>query len=167
MVEQGILAEEEPIELLYGDLYAMSPRGPRHAWITSWFADRLRDALPGYVIREEKPLIVDEVNLPEPDIVAVRLSAEVLRTRHPKASEALLIVEVAATSQPRDRAKAALYAAAGVPRCWLVDLAANRVEVFTEPLAEGRYASVRVLGADATLDLPDDRGALPIAELMR
>jgi len=43
----------------------------------------------------------------------------------------------------RDRRKAGLYAAAGIPECWIVDLTARAVEVYSAPSLSG-YASQRI-----------------------
>ena len=51
-----------------------------------------------------------------------------------------LVVEVAQTSQRRDREKAAVYATAGVPEHWLVDVLGEAVTVHRDP-ADGTYAT--------------------------
>jgi Uma2 family endonuclease len=104
------------------------------------------------VIRSHSPLVSGVHDLPEPDLAVVREGD--YRTRHPRAEEAVLVVEIAQTSQQHDRAKAALYAAGGCPTYWLLDLAA---EELTEHAGarEGGYARVQVLGSDETVGLPD------------
>lgn len=63
---------------------------------------------------------------------------------HPGPKDVLLLVEVADTSAGYDqRVKLPLYARAGIPEVWLVDLEGDRIEVLREPAA-GRYRSVRV-----------------------
>ena len=66
------------------------------------------------------------------------------------------MVEVADSSLPQDRlTKAHIYAGAGVPEYWIVDLVPGRLEVFREPQPEARrYASKMVLEAGARLE-PD------------
>lgn len=65
------------------------------------------------------------------------------------------------------RAKAATYAAAGVPVYWLVDVAARRVEVHEAPLpAEGRYGLVRLAGESEALDVPRTDVAVRIADFL-
>jgi Uma2 family endonuclease len=71
---------------------------------------------------------------------------------HPRS--ALLVVEVAGESLRFDRyAKAAIYAAAGIPEYWIFDIEGRRVEVYcdVEPSA-AKYRSVRTLEPDARLD---------------
>jgi hypothetical protein len=54
-----------------------------------------------------------------------------------------------------DHEKAALYARAGVPVLWLLDLPARRLEVHTHPQPDGRYRSVEVLAADDRVTAPE------------
>lgn len=53
------------------------------------------------------------------------------------------MIEVADASLDRDRLKAAMYAAAGVPEYWIVDLVNDTVEVHTQPGAQG-YTAVAI-----------------------
>ena len=88
------------------------------------------------LIQIQAPFAASDESEPEPD-VAVLPVGDYSRA-HP--DRAWLIIEVAETSVDKDRhIKADLYAAAGVPEYWLVDLVANAVEVRTE-LRHGRYS---------------------------
>ena len=139
MVEAGILADDGRVELLHGALTEKPVKSPAHeaaksrllAWLGPAWGRR------EYLVRVESPFVVrDRLSLPEPDIAVVE-PGEYL-TRHP--DRALLVVEVAHSSLSVDtKLKSALYAAAGVPEYWVVDIAQKRVEVFTDPSAE-RYA---------------------------
>lgn len=76
-------------------------------------------------------------------------------------------MEVADTSVAYDRdRKVPAYAEAGIPEVWLVDLTADRIDVYREP--EGAaYRERRVLGREGTLTvlrLPDL--ALPASEIL-
>jgi Uma2 family endonuclease len=98
-------------------------------------------------VRIADPLVVpDRTSLPEPDIAVVE-PGDFLH-EHPEG--ALLVVEVALSSLAIDtQIKPDLYAAAGVPDYWVVDVAAKRVRVFREPGGDG-YASRAVLGPDGS-----------------
>lgn len=98
-------------------------------------------------VRVQQPFAASDVSEPEPDIALVPLSDE-WRSRHP--DHAWLVVEVARTSQAIDRKKTALYAAAGVPETWIVDVVAGTVEVYTAPGPDG-YARVAVVGRGGTV----------------
>lgn len=64
----------------------------------------------------------------------------------------VLVVEVADSSLPRDRAKARVYAAAGVTEYWIVDPIDGVLEVHRQPSAAG-YASVTRYGRGEAVHL--------------
>jgi Uma2 family endonuclease len=155
MIEIGILREDEPYELIRGQLVVVPPQGPEHSSTTATLADRLRAAYAGQaVVREEKPLIAGKDSLPEPDIAVVRGSHDRYASAHPAGGDALLVIETAVTSQQTDHAKASDYAMGGAPVYWLLDVPARRLEVHTEPQPDGRYRVVRVLAGDDEVELP-------------
>jgi Uma2 family endonuclease len=105
-------------------------------------------------VREEKPLATGQHNLPEPDIAVVQLRADEYSTSHPTGREAVLVVELAYSSQHSDRRKASIYAAGSVRTLWLLDLVARRLEVRTIP-EDGAYQIVQILGEDDAVALPE------------
>jgi Uma2 family endonuclease len=148
MVEAGILGDDEPVELLHGVLTAVSPKTPAHEeaklrigrWLAPGFAEGRYD------VRTEGPVAVpDRTSLPEPDIAVVERGHAIA---HP--GTALLVVEVAVSSLRVDTTiKPDLYAAAGVPEYWVVDVGRRRLQVFTEPGSDG-YRSTSTI-ADGTI----------------
>jgi Uma2 family endonuclease len=140
MVDAGILADDEPVELLHGVLTAVSSKTPAHEVVKlrlgEWLAPVLTD--PRYMVRIEAPVVVpDRTSLPEPDLAVVPRGD--YTARHP--ATALLVIEVAVSSLRIDvQLKPGLYAAAGVPDYWVVDVAAGCVRTFTDPRA-GTYAT--------------------------
>jgi Uma2 family endonuclease len=126
MVESGILSEDERVELIDGELIAMSAKGFAHDRIKTELVHRLFRALSDdYRVHVESTLQLDAAVLVEPDLLVARkeaasMSAEGFATI--PVSEVLLLIEVAATSLAWDRGrKAALYARAGVPEYWVID----------------------------------------------
>jgi Uma2 family endonuclease len=165
MADAGILGEDRRVELLLGVLTEVSPKSPQHVAIKTRIARWLDAAARRYAVRIEDPLVVpDRTSLPEPDIAVVE-PGDYLEA-HPDG--ALLVVEVAWSSLEIDtKVKPELYAAAGVPDYWVIDVAAKRVRLFREPGGDG-YASQTVLGPDgsvepAVIDVPP----LDLAELFR
>lgn len=155
MIEAGILGEDEPLELIDGELIYVSPQGPPHASLTAFLNDRLSASYRSHgVTRVASPIVAGDASLPEPDVAVAKGRHVDYSARHPRGDECLLAVEVAYTSHSADHAKAAVYAAAGVPVYWLVDLPARRLEVYGEPRPDGRYALVRVLAGDDRVPLP-------------
>jgi Uma2 family endonuclease len=95
----------------------------------------------------QSPLALSDDSEPEPDVAVV--PAGDYRQSHP--SQALLVVEVSDTSLDKDRGvKTALYATAGVPEFWLVNLPDRVVEVHRQPSA-GRYSVIERAGVDAEI----------------
>ena len=165
MVEAGILADDERVELLAGELVTVSPQGPAHASCKRTLARRLRETFgSGLLVLEQDPLECGSYSLPEPDLAVVRGDEASFRTRHPRGDEALLVVEVARTSQRVDHDKAAIYAAAGVREYWLVDLRARIATLHRAPSVNG-YAQLEVLDESAALPLPDGT-TLALRELL-
>jgi Uma2 family endonuclease len=165
MVEAGILAEDERVELLHGVLTEVSPQSPEHVELIQRLTRWLGAAGPRFVVRPQFPLTVpDRTSLPEPDIAVVEPGGY-LRA-HPDG--ALLVVEVSASSLATDtKIKPELYAVAGVPDYWVVDIAARRLRVYREPGAEG-YATQTVLGPRGlAAPLGVDVAPLDLAELFR
>ncbi len=148
MVDLGMF-EDERVELLYGVLVAMSPQGAPHATITAWLQQRLIRALDDtFDVRGHSPFAASDDSEPEPDISVARRSIE---RSHP--SSALLLIEVSETSMRKDREiKARLYAEAGVPEYWIVDLTGDEivVEVYTDPSPQG-YRTIERCGSGRVL----------------
>ncbi len=166
MVEVGILAEDEPVELIEGRLVIVSPHGPPHASLVGTLADRLRAAYgAGHAVREEKPIELAD-SLPEPDVAVVRGSQADYGSRHPGASDVLLAVEVAVTSQVADRDKTRIYARGAIATVWVVDVPARRVEVYGDPQPDGRYRVVQVLGEDDVVAAPGVGARWKVRELL-
>jgi Uma2 family endonuclease len=154
MVDVGILGEDEHFELLDGALVEMSPQGPPHSNAILRLAEALRAVYKGRGhIREEKPFVTSPHDLPEPDISLIRGRIGDY-AEHPAGRDAILIIEIAHSSQSIDRRKAAIYAAGRVGVYWLVDLMARKLEVRTVPEA-GSSQATQILGEDDEIALPE------------
>lgn len=138
LIEIDFFGTDERVELIEGYLHPMSPRRPRHAACLSR-VQRLFYTCVGAacVIRSQDPITLPDANSePEPDLVLARPRPDDYADRHPYPSEILLVVEIADSSLAFDReTKAVLYAAAGIPEYWIVNLVADQVEVYRNPLA--------------------------------
>jgi Uma2 family endonuclease len=164
MAEVGILAPDDRVELLDGVIVDMSPEGPEHAAaiarISRLLIRRISD--DALFVRPQSPLTFGTRSQPEPDLAVVSGNPT---DRHPDA--ALLAIEVSVTSHARDRdVKAPLYAAAGIPEFWLLDLPARTLEVRREPV-DGVYRSTRILGPEETVEpLQVPVGPVRVSELL-
>jgi Uma2 family endonuclease len=161
MADAGVFADSERLELLEGEILMTPPQEPAHAEVTSTLARLLAGAYPNCMVRQHSPLVCNDTTEPEPDIVVMPLIS--YRERHPRADEALLVVEVMQTSHERDLRKAAIYLQAGVPCLWLVDLVTARIEVH---VGLGPHVAVSVLAGDDRLSPPGSAMSWNAAELL-
>lgn len=137
MGEAGLF-EGQPVVLIEGEILAMPPMSPPHQSVISLAAEALRSAFgPGFFIREQAPFNAGNSTDPEPDLAAIRGSIRDFAVQHPSASD--LVVEVSKTTLAYDRhEKASLYAKAGVPEYWIVNLDRQpaQLEVYRLPQAD-------------------------------
>jgi Uma2 family endonuclease len=154
MAAIGAFDEGPKVELLDGELVDVSPQGPVHSTLHTELADALRAAFgAGLHVRGQCPIRAGVKSLPEPDIAVVRGRVGDYRERHPQGSDVVLVVEVSVSTQVIDRKKARIYAAAGVPVYWLLDVVARTLTVHEQPAAGG-YARSSVLSAADEVELP-------------
>ena len=151
LAELGILGEDDRVELIDGQVVEMSPIGDRHAScvrrLNGLFARHLLDVA---VVDVQNPVVLGQREAPQPDVTLLQPRADGY-PHHPRAQDILLVIEVADTTVAYDRdIKLPLYARAGVPEAWLVDLEADRVELCREP-ADGRYTSIRLVSRADTI----------------
>ena len=153
MGEVGILGEHDRVELIEGELVAMSPIGSYHTGTVIALTEALVLALAGRArVSVQSPVQLDEFSEPEPDFAVLRLRPDGYRDALPGAADVLLLIEVADSSLHYDRAvKHALYARHGIPEFWIVNLNAAEVEVCRDPRADG-YASIERFGRDASVE---------------
>ena len=126
MIDQAVLAPTDRVELIEGVIVQMSPHSSEHARVVSALLKAFRALGPEWAVRCQLPLTLARSE-PEPDLMVCPQPLEDAAVRHP--TTASLIVEVAASSLDLDRAKAMIYAEAGIAEYWLVDIAGRRIEV--------------------------------------
>jgi Uma2 family endonuclease len=135
MIEAGILTDDDPVELLEGMLVAKMPKNPPHILVTELTRDALARLLPpGWHVNAQEPLTTVDSE-PEPDVAVIQGERRDYSKRHPGAGEIALVIEVSDTTVLRDRnLKKRLYARAGIPVYWIINLPENRIEVYTSPV---------------------------------
>ena len=158
MIDVGVLDEDERIELLGGELVVREPQGSPHHTAVGLTEDALRAALgPGWLVRSQGPVALDDDSEPEPDVSVVPGTRRDFSREHP--SRPVLVVEVTASRSRLtfDRAhKGSLYARAGLADYWIVNLVENVLEVYRTPVTNDsapfgwRYAFRDVLNADGS-----------------
>lgn len=130
----GIIRPDERVELLDGLVVELPVKKPLHQGVSRRLTNRLPRLLPsGWFVQ-----IADVVGLaasePEPDAAVLRGDDTSYDHRQPEPADAGIVIEVADTSLRTDRKeKGRLYAQAGIPVYWIVNIQDRQIEVYTDP----------------------------------
>ncbi len=170
LVEIGVIRPEDPVEYIDGRLIEVAPQGPAHIrgivrlnkLVTFSYG-------PDWQVQCQGPVDCTDADKPEPDIAVIPQALWSRATdRLSRADETVLLIEVAVTSQRYDRAKAAVYANAGAPEYWVLDVPAERLIVSTEPVpGEARYQRCETFEATQSITFPGIDQTVGVAELLR
>ena len=125
-----------------------------------------------WYVRTQGPIGLDDESEPEPDVAVVPGGVEDYGRAHP--SRVVLIVEVAETSLAVDREyKASLYARAGVPDYWILNLVDRMLEIYREPRADAAapfgwsYGRSGIIGPRASVTPLEVSGSsVPVSQLL-
>lgn len=147
MLEAGILTEDDRVELIEGEIIAMSPIGDLHAGCVNRINALFNQLLGGRaIVSVQNPVRLDDHSEPQPDLALLKPRQDYYAQAKPRPDDVLLVVEVADSSVDYDRhVKMPLYARALIPVVWLIDLNAGAVEVYSQP-AQGAYQSLATVG---------------------
>lgn len=139
--------EDERVELLQGVLVRMSPQGARHVSITRRLNRLLMQALGERAeVQIQGPLALTDDSEPEPDVALIPFGYD-----DELPDRAYLVIDVADSSLSKDRGvKARLYAAAGVPEYWIVNVIDQSVEVH-RAARDGAYRETLVCRSGDTI----------------
>jgi Uma2 family endonuclease len=113
----------------------------------------------GFHIREEKPIVLNDLSEPEPDVTVVRGTLR-QTPKHPTPANVVLVLEVSESTLAFDRGeKAAVYAESGIADYWLLNLRKRQLEVRRDPglLANGE------VGYRTLLIVPEAGEMTPLA----
>jgi Uma2 family endonuclease len=140
MVEAGVFAPDERLELVDGEFVEMSPIGNPHVVcvdrLTRSFARLSADGRAQ--LRVQGPFVANDASRPEPDLLLLRPREDFYADAGPGPGDLLLAVEVADASLRYDRGvKRPLCGRSGVAEMWIVDVRGRAVEVATHPSSEG------------------------------
>lgn len=156
MVDAGIIAENENIELIDGELVPMSPKGNQHEVIKGALTRVLAQSPKTLRLAVETTLYLDERTFIEPDLC---LYPKAIMPEDVNGSDVLLAIEIAGSSLVYDRGlKAKIYARHGVQELWVVDAATRSTWVHRRPVEDGNWGSIELASSDAELSptaLPD------------
>lgn len=168
MAHVGILTEADRVELIDGEIIQATSIGRRHAACVAQVTRHLTDALGDRVlVWPQNPIRLPRDTEPQPDVTILRTPADDYIRRPPAAEHVLWLVEVADVSYRYDRyVKLPLYARAGIPEVWIVDLTHEVVEVHREPSSRG-YGSTQTVDRRGTLrPLAVADAVIPTADIL-
>lgn len=157
--------------LIRGVIWEQGPMNPPHAALIGIVDDALRQVFgAGFSLRSQLPLVLGHDSDPFPDVAVVQGNPRDYLTVHP--ATALLVVEVADTSMFEDQTtKAELYATAGIPEYWIVDVNDRKLYVHRDPKAIPAggvsYRNTFTLTANDTISpIADPTATIRVADLL-
>lgn len=157
--EANIFPPDSHLELIEGEILEMAPIGFNHAGhlmrLINYFAATVQGKA---IVNAQNPLLLNNYSEPQPDFLLLRPEDSFYTTRHPTATDVLLLVEIADSSLSYDQTrKLRLYAKHQIPEYWIINLNQPCLEVYREPI-EDNYAQKTTLRANerlSLLQLPD------------
>lgn len=152
MVDAGILSEDDRVELIEGEIIQMAAIGSRHAACVNRLNQLFVEQAAGVaVVTVQNPVRLSDLTEPQPDLALARARDDFYAGAHPRPEDTLLVVEVAHTTLGYDRGtKLPLYAVAGVPEVWIVNVEEGEVEVYRDPAPRG-FRTMERLGPGQVL----------------
>ena len=134
MIEAGTLTENDRLELLEGFLVEKMTVNPPHSFTTDQIRDELTAVIPStFFVKSQQPITTFDSE-PEPDVMIIAGKKRLFVNRHPGPEDVALLIEVSdATLQQDQTWKKRIYAQAGIPVYWIVNLPDRQIEVYTEP----------------------------------
>ncbi len=159
IAEAGIIPSKAPVMLLEGLLVTKMTKNQPHLVATELVQGALTRAVPpGWFVSMGNPVTIrDDASEPEPDAKVVRGEPRDYNGRRVEPGDVALIVEVSDSSLADDQGiMKRIYARAGVPTYWIVNIPAGRLEVYTEPTGPDQnpdYRRREELGPDGVATL--------------
>ena len=134
MVANGTLTTMDRVELIDGNVVEkMSQNSPHRSTLDRLDFDLKRLVPTGWWVSCQMPITLTR-SVPEPDIAIVRGDRWAFDDRHPEPTDFGIVIEVSDSSLWYDRTvKGRLYAEAGIPEYWVVNVEERIVEVYTSP----------------------------------
>jgi len=167
MAEVGLLDADARVELIEGEIVEMAPIGDPHIDVSNRLTRLLVLAVGERgIVSVSNPVRLNAHSEPQPDFAVLRPRAD-YRTRGPRPDDAMLVVEVSDTTLRRDRGvKRPLYASAGIPEYWIVNLEERYVEIHRSPAGD-TFASVERKGPGDVATIEALPGvAIPVTDVL-
>ena len=153
LTDSGVLAPGERVELIDGTIVPMSPQNLAHSTCILLSNMLLTGKFhQTHLVSCQAPISLGNDSEPEPDFALVtpaHMQACLAKGMKPTLPD--LVIEISDSSYHYDTIeKASLYASAGIPEYWVLDLRTRRLEVRQQPGAESdgafgySYRSIRI-----------------------
>jgi Uma2 family endonuclease len=169
MIDTGVFAPDDRIELIRGEIVQMAPIGFDHAFsLTNLVMLFAKHVTRSAIIWVQNPILIKPSNSrPQPDLVLLKPRNDLSPKSPPTAEDVILLIEVADTTIRFDRGvKLQLYAEAGVPEYWIINLRGDDIEVYSNPTG-GTYKQTRKAKRGETLALPGElEGVVRVEEVL-
>ena len=145
-LEAAGIWEQQHLELIEGELISKMGKKRPHTISLVLVQDWLVLVFGRQYVNPETPIDVapgdNLINEPEPDLIVLAKDQREITEQNPQPADVRLLVEIADSSLKFDlTVKARLYARAGIPECWVVDVLSRRIIVHRDP-RDGQYRSV-------------------------
>ena len=169
LAEVGVLAPDERVQLIAGNIIVMSSVENPHATCVTFISDEL------YILRQterarirtQNPLVMPDNSEPEPDAMLLVWREDGYAFRAPRPEDVLLLIEVSLSTLGYDRdVKLRLYAEAGIPEVWIVNLGDDWIESHREPTADGYRSTRRYMLGDTIAPQAFPDLAIPVERII-
>jgi Uma2 family endonuclease len=162
MIDAGVFTGNSGYELIEGEIVKKMTQGDLHIAcinrLTRIFSRILEDDV---ILSVQNAVVIGDVSEPEPDVALLKFREDFYGSGKATAEDVLLLIEVSDTTVKYDRdVKIPLYAQAGVPEVWLVNLPRQILEIYVQA-EKGKYKIVRKCVKNETIS-PQFRAALEI-----
>jgi len=170
IVQSGALGKQDRLQLIDGLICRIEPPDRSYPLAAKQaMLALLRVVPPGWHVASERPLVASQWSKPEPDLSVVKGQARDYLQRNITPGDVALVVKIAQTHLDLDRTvMARVYAASGIPAYWVLNVAAERIEVYSNPAADHYQAhNDYVFGQEVPLVIQGtNAGSIPVTDVL-
>ncbi|MBT9311071.1 Uma2 family endonuclease [Leptothoe kymatousa] len=143
-IQAGVF-DDQPVELLRGELIIMPPEGEPHAYYNREAGDYLRALLGTWAkVSEAHPITLSDDSEPIPDLAIIKPLGPVYLDHHPYPGDIHWLIEFSNATLTKDlTTKKSAYATSGIQEYWVVNLKDKQLHIFKN-LQDGEYTSENV-----------------------